>query len=87
MFVRIKENGYDKNGNHLFRVYAYVSMGSEHLQGQYKPISREGAKNLLSFGRLNKDNSVTTQLYRNEILQRLKEKARQFNSDIMFVFE
>ena len=91
MFVRIKENGYDINGNHLFRVFAYKEMEKEHLNliGQYRPIGRNEAKNLLSFGKINKDNSCTTQLYKNEILQRLKEKARTLyiNENVLFVFE
>ena len=89
MFVRIKENGFDINGNNLFRVFAYKEMGEGHLIGQYRPIGRNEAKNLLSFGRINKDNSCTTQLYKNEILQRLKEKARTLyeNENVLFVFE
>ena len=84
MFARIKENGYDKNGNHLYRVYIYT-----HMQdNQFKVISREGAKNI-GFGRVNADNSITTQWNKEEILSKLKEKANiSYPSEkVLYVFE
>lgn len=86
MFARIKDNGYDKNGNHLYRVYIYVT--SKYAEGQYKVIAKEGAKNI-GFGRVNKDNSITTQRTKEEILARLKEKAMiSYPSEsVLYVFE
>ena len=84
MFARIKENGYDKNGNHLYRVYIYTLM----QDNQYKVISREGAKNI-GIGRINKDNSITTQRTKEEIIAKLKEKANiSYPSEkVLYVFE
>lgn len=84
MFARIKENGYDKNGNHLYRVFIYTHMGNN----QYRVISREGAKNL-SFGRINKDCSITTQWSKEEIITKLKEKANISYpyEKVLYVFE
>ena len=84
MFARIKENGYDTNGNHLYRVFIYTLM----QDNQYKVISREGAQNI-GFGRINKDNSITTQWNKEEIIAKLKEKANiSFPSEkVLYVFE
>ena len=84
MFARIKENGYDRNGNHLYRVFIYTHMGNN----QYKVISREGAQNI-GIGRINKDNSITTQRTKEEIIAKLKEKANisyPFEK-VLYVFE
>lgn len=84
MFARIKDNNYDINGNHLYRVFIYTHMGNN----QYKVISREGAKNI-GIGRINKDNSITTQWNKEEIIAKLKEKANiSFPSEkVLYVFE
>ena len=84
MFARIEENGYDSNGNHLYRVYIYTLM----QDNQYKVISREGAQDM-GFGRINKDNSITTQWNKEEIIAKLKEKANiSFPSEkVLYVFE
>ena len=84
MFAIIKENGYDINGNYLYRVYIYTLM----QDNQYKVISREGAKNI-GIGRINKDNSITTQWNKEEIIAKLKEKANiSFPSEkVLYVFE
>lgn len=84
MFARIKDNGYDINGNHLYRVFIYTLM----QDNQYKVISREGAQNI-RFGKINRDNSITTQWNKEEILSKLKEKANiSFPSEkVLYVFE
>ena len=84
MFARIKDNGYDINGNHLYRVFIYTHMENN----QYKVISREGAKNI-GIGRINKDNSITTQWTKEEIIAKLKEKANiSYPSEkVLYVFE
>lgn len=86
MFARIKDNEYDKNGNHLYRVYIYIT--SKYAEGQYKVIPKEGAKNL-GFGRVNADNSITTQWTKEEIIKKLQEKVKiSYNREtLLYVFE
>lgn len=79
MFARIKDNGYDINGNHLYRVFIYMPMENN----QYRVISREEVQNI-RFGKINRDNSITTQWNKEEILSKLKEKAGE---KVLYVFE
>ena len=62
-FVKIIENGHDRNGNRLWKIYAYRETDDSH---KYEPLPRDEMK--LHFrGRINKDGSVTRQAYRHEI--------------------
>ena len=65
-FVRIKDNGYDRNGNHLNRVFIYERMDAK----QFSIISKDRAKDY-KFGRINADGSITTQWTKQEIIDKI----------------
>lgn len=79
IIVRITENGYDINGNHLFRVYAY-SPGCDKYKTYYR-LEREEMRSHCP-GRFNKDGSITTQAYKQEIMDRFNK-----DYDAIFIFE
>ena len=64
--VIIKANGYDMNGNFTYRVNAYAAMdwGTPTI---YAHLGKEEMKAHLR-GRINKDNSITTQAGKKEIM-------------------
>lgn len=79
IIVRIIGNGYDINGNYTHRVYAY----QERDWGEptvYSHLSREEMKSRVR-GRINKDNSITTQADKKEIIEGFADV------DAGFIFE
>lgn len=81
IFIRIKDNGYDINGNHLNRVFTYINSEGNN---QFFIID-DDTLNKIKIGRKNKDNSITTQRTKEEIINRFNIV---FNSDnVFYVFE
>lgn len=79
-FVRITANGRDRNGNKLWKIYAYKETDDAH---RYEMFSRDEMK--LSFrGRINKDGSITRQAYRHEIENVWQAIADKYETNYIF---
>ncbi len=63
-FVRITENGHDRNGNRLWKIFAYCQ--TEEGSNRYEKLPQPEMKEFFR-GRINKDGSITRQCYRHEI--------------------
>lgn len=81
IFVRIKDNKYDINGNHLYRVFVYHNFEENN---QYYMVGKETLKRI-NIGRINTDNSFTTQWNKQEILNHLNKVFK--NDNVFYVFE
>lgn len=81
IFIRIKDNGYDINGNHLNRVFTYINSEGNN---QFFIID-DDTLNKIKIGRKNKDNSITTQRTKEEIINRFNIVFKSDN--VFYVFE
>ena len=78
-FVRITENGHDRNGNRLWKIFAYC----QDEGNQYEKLPREEMKKHFG-GRINKDGSVTRQGYRHEIREIWQKLSGEYETSYIY---
>ena len=80
-FVRITENGHDRNGNRLYKIFAYCQ--TEEGSNKYEKLSREDMKKYFR-GRINKDDSITRQAYRHEIENAWQKLTDEYETSYIY---
>ncbi len=81
MFVRIVGNGYDRNGNYTYKVYAYAQSNADQRILDYMGI--EALKKCVN-GRVNREKHyILTQATKNEIMQGFDAEGY----DPLYIFE